>query len=98
MIAARQVFTTASGDAAGRTQIERLQGTDVPGAGDNLLTDNANTGFLTNGAAETVLDGTIVADGTQILERGDRLALDPTDANLGTLAGLCVTVELEALD
>jgi len=98
VVAARCVFTTATGDALGMLQVERLQGIEVPGTGDNLLTDNAGAGFDGNGVAETVQDGTIVATGAQILEVGDRLALDPVDGNLGTLAGLCVTVELEALE
>lgn len=98
VIACREVHTTASGSGTGRTQLERLQGVEVPGTGDDLLTDNAGTGFLNNSAAETPLDGTIIADGTQILEVGDRLALDPVDAQVGALAGLCVTVELEALE
>jgi len=98
VVAARCVFTTATADALGMIQVERLQGIEVPGTGDNLLTDNAGGGFDGNGVAETVQDGTIVATGAQILEVGDRIALDPVDGNLGTLAGLCVTVDLEPVD
>jgi len=99
VVAARAVFTTASGDAAGFCQIERLQGVEVPGTGDNLLTNNANAGFDLNGVAETVQVGTLTAvAATLVLARGDRLALDPVDAHIGATAGLCVTVELEAID
>ena len=99
VIAARAVFTTGSGDALGFCQIEKLNGTDAPGTGDNLLTNNANAGFDLNAANDTVQAGTLTAVAADlVLARGDRLALDPVDAHIGTTAGLCVTVELEAID
>lgn len=97
VVAAREVHTTASADALEFIQIEKLAGTQAPGTGVNLLTNNTNKGFDGNGVAETVQDGVIVATGDEILAVGDRLALDPVDGNLGTLAGVCVTVELEAI-
>jgi hypothetical protein len=98
VVAAREAHTTASADALEFIQIEKLTGIEVPGAGTDLLTNNANKGFDGNGAADTVQTGTLTAVAASlILARGDRLALSPVDGNLGTLAGVCVTVELEAI-
>lgn len=97
LVAARYVHTTKSGDALEFIQIEKLTGIEAPGAGTNLLTNNTDKGFDGDEVNETVQDGVIVATGDEILARGDRLALDPVDGNLGALAGVCVTVELEAI-
>jgi len=93
LVAARLNFTTATG-GAGTLQIEKLTGTTAPAAGTHLLD---GTGFDLNGVAETVQDGTLTTTlADLILAIGDRLALDD-DGALGVLAGLCVTVELEAI-
>ena len=97
VVAARYVHTTKSADALEFIQVEKLTGIEVPGAGTNLLTNNTDKGFNGDGVNETVEVGVIVATGDEVLARGDRLALDPVDANLGALAGVCVTVELEAI-
>jgi len=98
VVAAREVHTTASGDALGFCQIEKLTGVEAPGTGTDLLTNNVNKGFDLNGAAETVQEGTLTAVAADlVLAVGDRLALDPVDAHIGTTAGLCATVELEAI-
>ena len=94
IVAARCVFTTAVGGVC-TLQIERLQGTEAPGTGDNLL---VGAGFDLNAVAETVQDGVLTATlADRILAIGDRLALDETGALLAAIAGLCVTVELEAI-
>ncbi|MBU2060175.1 MAG: hypothetical protein KKB38_20890 [Gammaproteobacteria bacterium] len=99
VIAAREVHTTASGDALGFCQVEKLTAVEAPGTGANLLTNNANAGFDLNGAAETVQVGTLTAVAADlVLAIGDRLALDPVDAHIAATAGLCVTVELEAVE
>lgn len=98
VVAARQTHTTASGDALEFIQIEKLTGIQVPGGGTDLLTNNTNKGFDGNAAADTVQVGTLTAVAANLLlARGDRLSLDPVDGNLGALAGVCVTVELEAI-
>jgi len=102
VVAARAVQTTAGGDVDGFCQIEKLTGTAIPGAVGNphLLTNSTNKGFNLNpGVDETVEVGTLTAVAADlILARGDRIALDPVDANIGAAArGLCVTVELEAI-
>jgi len=94
IIAAREVHTTPVGGVC-TLQIERLQGTEAPGTGDNLL---VGAGFDLNGGAETVQDGVLTATlADRILAIGDRLALDETGALLAAVTGLCVTVELEAI-
>ena len=94
IVAARCVFTTAVGGVC-TLQIQRLQGVEISGAGDDLL---VGTGFDLNAAAETVQDGVLTATlADRILAIGDRIALDETGALLAAVAGLCVTVELEAI-
>ncbi|MBA7682465.1 hypothetical protein ES703_90815 [subsurface metagenome] len=97
VVAARYVHTTKSGDALEFIQIEKLTGIEVPSNGAHILTNNTDKGFNGDGVNETVEEGVIVATGAEILAIGDRLALDPVDGNLGALAGVCVTVELEAI-
>lgn len=97
VVAASYIHTTKSGDALEFIQIEKLTGIEVPGAGTDLLTNNTNKGFDGDGVNETVEEGVIVATGDEVLAIGDRLALSPVDGNLGALAEVCVTVELEAI-
>lgn len=93
LVAARLNFTTATG-GAGTLQIEKLIGTTAPAAGVHMLD---GTGFDLNGTAETVQDATLsTTPASLVLARGDRLALDD-DGALGALVGVCVTVELEAI-
>jgi len=92
-----KAISEVHGTAAGQTatlQVERAQGTEANGAGDDLLTDNANAGFDLEGTADTVQAGTLTGTGANlILAAGDRLNL--VDAGtLTTLADMCVTVTL----
>lgn len=93
--AIREVHTVKASDSSAVTlTIERLQGTETSGNGDDLL---AST-FSLKGDAETVLSGaltTTVAD--LILTAGDRLNMVDTGV-LTAVDGVCVTVELEQVD
>lgn len=83
------VWDTAS--SSGTLNVERIQGTETKGSGNDLLSSTIDT----SGTAETVNAGTLITTSTGNLELadGDRLGL----VNGGTLtsgAGLIVTVTL----
>lgn len=90
--AVSMVQTTAGSDGGAVTlQLERLQGTEAPDAGDELLT----TAFNLKGTANTVQEGILVARKTlTALAPGDRLCLKDA-GTLTAVAGLNVTVELQ---
>jgi len=90
IVGAREVHTTAGNDAGAVTlSIERLQGTETSGNGDDLLSTNFNL----KGTAETVQTGVLTTTvANLILEAGNRLNLLDT-GTLTTLAGVCVTVD-----
>jgi hypothetical protein len=93
----RAVHDTAGTDAGAVTlQVKKHTGTQAPGTGTNLLTNNTNAGFDLKGAANTPQTGTLVAASNLSLAAGDRLGLDFTGV-LTALAGLVVEVELEML-
>jgi len=86
------VWTTAS--SSGTLQVQRLQGTETSGNGDDLL----SSVIAMSGIAETTNEGTLtttVAD--LILHEGDRLMLEDA-GTLTSQAGLCVSIELELVD
>lgn len=90
-----EVHTTKGSHGSAVTlQVERLQGTETSGNGDNLLA----TAFNLKGDAETVQTGTLTTTvANLVLSAGDRLNL--VDAGTPTaVAGLCVVVELELVD
>jgi len=93
--AIRAVFTTKGTDSGAVTlMIERLQGTETSGNGDDLLASTFNL----KGTDETVQTGTLTTTKANlILSAGDRLNMVDTGTPT-TLAGLCVTVELEQVD
>ena len=75
-------------------QVTKDTGTNAPGAGTDLLTNNSNAGFNCKGTANTVQAGTLVATAaTLTLAAGDRLAVDFA-GTLTDLAGVTVTVLL----
>lgn len=88
-----EVHTTAGTDGGAVTlSVERLQGTEAPGAGDDLL---GGTKINLKGLAETVQSPTLTTTGAHlVLAAGDRLGLKDT-GTLTSLAGVAVTVELE---
>lgn len=78
-------------------QVTKDTGTNAPGAGSDLLTNNSNAGFNLKATANTVQNGTLVSTGaTKTLAGGDRLSLDFA-GDTQNLAGLVVTVALRAV-
>jgi hypothetical protein len=91
----REVHAAAGNDAgAVNLQVTKDTGTNAPGAGTDLLTDNSGAGFNLKGTANTVQNGTLTGTaGALDLAAGDRLAVDFA-GTLTTLAGVVVTVSL----
>jgi len=91
VVSASEVHAVAAGGAS-VLQVVKDTGTNAPGAGTDLLTNNTNTGFDLNATANTVQVGTLVASGaTKALAAGDRLAIDFANA-IQSSAGIVVTV------
>jgi len=91
-----EVHATAGNDGgAVNLQVTKDSGTDAPGAGDDLLTNNSDAGFNMKGTANTVQNGTLDADHV-VLAVGDRLSLDFA-GTVTTLAGVVVTVTYEPI-
>lgn len=96
VVAASEVHGVAAGGAS-KLQLTKDTGTDAPGGGTDLLTNNTNTGFDLNATANTVQAGTLTATTASLqLATGDRLALDFANSIQST-AGLAVTVWLKTL-
>ena len=72
-------------------QVQRLQGTEATGSGDNLLT----TAFDLTGTAETVVSGTLVNTNVKILNKDDRLALRLEQASGSDCLDVVVTALLK---
>lgn len=90
--AVNYVHSVASGTAT-KLQLTHDDGTEAPGAGDDLLSNNTNTGFTVDSTANTVQYGTFKAGTSRKLLRGDRLSLD-FSGTTASLVGACVTVYL----
>lgn len=91
----REVHSVA-GDNGGAVnlQVTKDTGTQAPGAGTDLLTNNTNAGFDLKATANTVQVGTLVGTaGVTTLAAGNRLSVDFA-GTLTTLAGVVVTVML----
>jgi hypothetical protein len=88
-----EVHTTAGSDGSAVTlTVERLQGTETSGNGDDLL---GTTKINLKGTAETVQSPDLTSTTASLtLAAGDRLNLIDT-GTLTSVAGVCVTVELE---
>lgn len=93
-----EVHSTAGNDAgAVNLQVTKDSGTDAPGAGDDLLTNNSNAGFDLKGTANTVQEGTLTSTTANLqLAAGDRLSVDFA-GTLTSLAGVVVTVTLKRI-
>lgn len=93
---ARFVHAVAETTAATlRVQVVKDTGTDAPGAGTDLLTNNTNAGFDCKATANTVQTGTLTATGASLLlAAGDRLSLD-FSAGATELVGVTITVTLK---
>lgn len=96
--AVREIHATAGTDgSAVSLQVVKDTGTDAPGAGTDLLTNNANVGFDLKGTANTVQTGTLTATAASLqLAAGNRLSLDFA-GTVTTLAGVVVTVSLKPI-
>jgi len=94
-----EVHSVAGNDAgAVNLQVTKDTSTNAPGAGTDLLTNNANAGFDLKGTANTVQAGTLAASAaTLTLAAGDRLAVDFA-GTLATLAGVTVTVSMRPIN
>lgn len=95
VIAISEVHAVAGDDVgAVNVQVTKDTGTQAPGAGADLLTNNSDAGFNLKGTANTVQAGTLTAtEADLVLAAGDRLSLDFA-GTLDTLAGVVVTVTI----
>jgi len=88
-----EVHGTASG-ATCTLSIERLQGTETPGTGDQVVAATINL----NGAANTVQEGTIVTTSDiHLFEAGDRVGTNVT-GTVGSLATMVVVMQFRPID
>lgn len=96
VVAVREIHAVAGDDVgAVNAQVTKDTGTQAPGAGANLLTNNASAGFDLKGTANTVQAGTLTATGADlILAAGNRLSVDFA-GTVATLAGMVITVTLK---
>jgi len=93
-----QIHAVAGTDGgAVNLQLTKDTGTQAPGAGTDLLTNNANAGFNLKATANTVQAGTLTATlASKRLAIGDRLSADYA-GTLTTLVGVVMTVKLRRL-
>lgn len=98
VVAIREVHSVAGNDAgAVNVQVTKDTGTNAPGAGSDLLTNNTNAGFNLKGTANTVQVGTLTPTSANLrLAAGDRLSVDFA-GTLTTLAGVVITVTLKRI-
>ena len=89
------VAETTAGTLA--IQVTKDDGTEAPGAGDDLLTNNANAGFDGKATANTAQTGTLTATTAFLqLAAGNRLSLD-FSAAATELVGVTVTITLKRI-
>jgi hypothetical protein len=98
VVAVDEVHATAGSDASAVSlQVTKDTGTNAPGAGTDLLTNNTNVGFDMKGTANTVQNGTLTATtASLVFVAGDRLS-DRLRGHLTALAGVNVTIPLKRL-
>src|SRR6059058_2039095 len=98
VVSADEVHATASTDAAAvNLQLTKDTGTQAPGAGVDLLTNNTAAGFNLKGTANTVQSATLSATTADLtLAAGDRLSIDFA-GTLTALAGVVLTVWLKRI-
>jgi hypothetical protein len=76
-------------------QVTKDNGTEAPGAGNDLLTNNSSTGFNGLATANTRQTGTLTATAADLkLVAGDRLSID-FEAAATELVGVTITVSLK---
>ena len=77
-------------------QVTKDTGTDAPGAGTNLLTNNTNAGFDLKGTINTVVDGVFATTaGLRNLAKGNRIAVDYAGTQTGVV-GTAITMTFAA--
>jgi len=87
-----EVHATVAGQA-GTLTVERLQGTEAPAAGDDLLaTTKVDLTATINTVQSPALTATVA---NLVLEVGNRLALKVASGSAASLANAALTVELE---
>ena len=92
LISAREVHTTAAGQTC-TGAIERLQGTETSGNGDQCA-----TGFDLEGTASTVQKATVVtASDINVFEAGDRVGFNGTGTST-SLVNMLITCEFRPID
>jgi len=94
--AIKYAHTTKGTDASAvNAQVVKDTGTDAPGAGTDLLTNNSNAGFNCKGDNDTVEEGALSATAANLLlAPGDRLTVDFAGTTTA-LAGVVIVVEFE---
>jgi hypothetical protein len=87
-----EIHEVAGSDGGAVTlQLERLQGTEAPDSGDDLLT----SAISLKGTANTVSRGILSKDNRVVsLKTGDRLRIKDS-GTLTAVAGLCATIIIE---
>ncbi len=93
VIGIAEVHTVANGGAA-TLEVERLTGTQAPGAGTVLMTSSFNLNATANTPQYAGVRGGSKLIARTGLEQGDRLSLKETGA-LVALADTCVTIQLQ---
>lgn len=98
VVAVRQVHAVAEATAATlNIQVTKDTGVQAPGAGVDLLTNNANAGFDGKAAANTDQPGTLTAVTADLqLAAGNRLSVD-FSAAATELVGVTITVTLQRI-
>lgn len=92
------VHATAGSDGGSvNVQVTKDTGTNAPGAGTDLLTNNTNAGFNCKGTANTVQAGTLTGTTASLqLAAGDRLSVDFA-GTVTALAGVHITAKLKPI-
>ena len=90
------IHATAGTDSgAVNVQVTKDTGTDAPGAGTDLLTNNTNAGFNCKGTINVLQTGALVtAEATRTLAAGERLSVDFAGTT-AALAGVTLSVRLQ---
>lgn len=98
LVAAYEIHATAGTDgSAVNVQIVKDTGTNAPGAGTDLLTNNTNAGFNLKGTINTLQTGTLTSTVADLqLAAGDRLSLDYAGVTT-SLAGVSFTIVLRPI-
>ena len=98
VVAAYEIHAVAGNDAgAVNLQLVKDTGTNAPGAGTDLLTNNTNAGFDLKGTAQTMQTGTLTGTTASLqLAAGNRLSADFA-GTVTTLSGLLMHVVLKRI-